>query len=95
MRFSQNYKKIHYRIALVGCDFGRSNLIHYNDIYPNPPEKKRIISKFYTQILTKKPKIQKTSKTMRFLTKLQNTSIYNFGSKNIFLFSDFVFHPFL
>ena len=27
--------------------------------------------------------------------KLQNKSIYNFGSKNIFLFSDFVFDPFL
>jgi len=36
------------------------------------------------RILTKndKPKITKISKTMRFFTKLQNISIYNFGSKN-------------
>ena len=37
----------------------------------------RVFWPFYTQILTKKPKIQKRSKTMRFLTKLQNHSIYN------------------
>ena len=36
------------------------------------------------RILTKndKPSITKISKTMRFFTKLQNISIYNFGSKN-------------
>ena len=31
-----------------------------------------------------KTQIQKTSKTIKFLTKLQNKPIYNFGSKNIF-----------
>ena len=50
---------------------------------------------FYTQILTKKPKITNISKTMRFFTTVQNISIYNFGSKNVFQFLDFVFDPFL
>ena len=43
---------------------------------------------FYAQILTKKPKIQKISKTMRFFTKVQNISIYNLGSRKILEFSD-------
>ena len=36
---------------------------------------------FYKQSLTKRPKITKISKTMRFFTKVLNISIYNFGSK--------------
>ena len=49
---------------------------------------------FYTQILTKKPKMQIISKTMRFFTNVQNVSIYNLGSKLFLNISDFVFVTF-
>ena len=91
--FWQNYKILQY------TTLGQRIFFNFQILFFTPfCNLKRyfcVVWQFYTQILTKIPKIKKTSKIMRFLTKLQNTSIYNFGSKEYFQFSDFVFHPFL
>ena len=84
--FSQNYKMFQY------TTWGRKIFFNFQILFLTPFCNQKsyfvyVFWPFYAQILTKtpqKPKNQKITKTMRFFTKVQNVSIYNLGSKNIF-----------